>query len=161
MAIDAAEYRNVIGNFATGVTVVTTCVDGMMHGMTANAVTSVSLEPLLLLVCVARGARAHGELERAAHFGVSVLSAAQQDVSNTFASSGEPESGSLRGVAFRAGKTGAPLLEGSLACLECEIDGRLDGGDHTIVLGRVLDGEILSDEAPLLYFRGKYARTQD
>lgn len=154
--IDAAGYRKVIGTFATGVTVITTEVDGRLHGFTANAVTSVSLDPLLLLVCVDKRAHAHAELAKARGFGVSILAADQRDLSNLFATSAEPTVGALRGVAFRRGVTGVPLLDGALACLECESERALDGGDHTIYLGRVVEGAIVGDTRPLLYYQGAY-----
>ena len=154
--IDAAGYRKVIGTFATGVTVVTTEVDGRLHGFTANALTSVSLDPLLLLVCVDKRAHAHGELAKARGFGVSILSEHQRDLSNLFAKSAEPVAGTLRGAAFRRGVTGVPLLDGALACLECASERALDGGDHTIYLGRVVDGAIIGDAKPLLYYQGSY-----
>ena len=158
--IDVAGYRKVIGTFATGVTVITTEVDGRLHGFTANAVTSVSLDPLLLLVCVDKRAHAHAELAKARGFGVSILSEDQRDLSNLFAKSAEPTVGALRGVAFRRGVTGVPLLDGALACLECESERALDGGDHTIYLGRVVEGAILGEARPLLYYQGAY-RTID
>jgi flavin reductase (DIM6/NTAB) family NADH-FMN oxidoreductase RutF len=161
VTMDSTAFRRLMGNFATGVTVVTSQIDGMYHGMTANAVTSVSLDPLLVLVCVDKRARAHAEIARAGHFGMSMLSARQEDLSNLFASSAPPEQGSLRGVPIRVGKTGVPLIEGAIACLECEIDRLVDAGDHSIFLGRVVDGAVMSEEAPLLYFRGRYARLSD
>jgi flavin reductase (DIM6/NTAB) family NADH-FMN oxidoreductase RutF len=121
--IDAAGYRKVIGTFATGVTVIATEVDGRLQGVTANAVTSVSLDPLLLLVCVDKRAYADGEMARARGFGVSILAEDQRELSNLFASSAE-----------RA----------------------LDGGDHTIYLGRVVEGAIVGDTRPLLYHQGAY-----
>jgi flavin reductase (DIM6/NTAB) family NADH-FMN oxidoreductase RutF len=154
--IDAAGYRKVIGTFATGVTVVTTEVDGRLHGFTANAVTSVSLDPLLLLVCVDKRAHAHGELAKARRFGVSILGEDQRDLSDLFAKSGEPVAGTLRGAAFHRGVTGVPLLDRALACLECESERALDGGDHTIYLGRAVEGAILGDSKPLLYYQGAY-----
>src|SRR6185369_13999825 len=102
--MDTASFRKTIGTFATGVTVVTTANEGRLHGVTANSVTSVSLDPLLLLVCVDKAAHAHAELLRCSSFGVSILAADQKDVSNLFAKTGEPELGSLRGVGFRFGR---------------------------------------------------------
>jgi flavin reductase (DIM6/NTAB) family NADH-FMN oxidoreductase RutF len=156
VSLDSTEYRRIIGNFATGVTVVTTDVEGMLHGMTANAVTSVSLEPLLILVCVDKGAVSHAQMQAASHFGVNILSEAQQDLSNTFAASKPPEEGSLRGAPFRRAASGVPLLEGTLAWLDCEVDQAVDAGDHTIFIGRVLDGSVDCEDNPLLYFRGGY-----
>jgi flavin reductase (DIM6/NTAB) family NADH-FMN oxidoreductase RutF len=156
-------FRKIMGNFATGVTVVTTDVDGRLHGFTANAVSSLSLDPLLFLVCVDKKANAHAELHKAKHFGVSMLGAEQADVSNKFAKTGLPEDGSLRGVAFHRGETGVPLIDGCIACLECEVHDRLEGGDHTIVIGRVVAGCVAPDDAvpPLVFFRGRYRRLAD
>jgi flavin reductase (DIM6/NTAB) family NADH-FMN oxidoreductase RutF len=159
--IDVDLFRRVMSNFATGVTVVTTAVDGHLHGFTANAVTSVSLDPLLFLVCVDKRANAHEELHKATHFGVSVLSAAQTDVSNTFAKTGLPELGTLRGISFHLGASGVPLLDGCLACLECEVTEHLEGGDHTIVIGKVVHGCVGEEELPLLFFRGRYRGLAD
>ncbi len=159
--MDADDYRKIMGNFATGVTVVTTSVDGRFHGFTANAVTSVSLDPLLFLVCVDKKANAHGELSRAKHFGVSMLATHQKDVSSTFAETGLPEEGSLRGIDYRIGSTGVPLVRDCIACLECEVTELLEGGDHTIVIGRVVAGCVDSDAAPLLFFRGRYRQMAD
>jgi len=156
--IDATSFRRLVGNFATGVTVVTTSNDGMLHGMTANSFTSVSLDPLLLLVCVDKIAHGHTELRRCESFGVNLLSAGQKDVSALFAKTGEPEAGRLRGgVAYRLGTTGCPLIEGSLAWLECVPHAEVDAGDHTIFIGKVVDGLVeRPEDAPLLYFRGSY-----
>jgi flavin reductase (DIM6/NTAB) family NADH-FMN oxidoreductase RutF len=156
MPIDAAGYRKVIGAFATGVTIVTTEVDGRLHGFTANAVASLSLDPLLLLVCVDKRANAHPELARARAFGVNILTESQQDLSNLFAKSGEPMVSTLRGVPFHRGVTGVPLIDGALASLECETHRALDGGDHTIHLGRVVEGVVHRDAQPLLYYLGAY-----
>lgn len=157
MAIDIASYRRIMGNFATGITVVTTDNGGFLHGLTANSVTGLSQEPLLLLVCVDKKAHAHGEMLRCSSFGVNILADDQKDLSNLFAKSGEPEKGSLRGVPFHLGATGCPLIDGAMAHFECRRTGDLDGGDHTIFLGEVVAGGVDREEAsPLLYFRGGY-----
>ncbi len=161
MPISADEYRRLIGNFATGVTVVSTAAEGRLHAFTANSLTSVSLDPMLLLVCVDKGATAHGELKNAAKFGVSILSEAQEEISNLFAKSAEPEADRLRGVDFRLGESGAPLIEGAIASIECEVSDLLDGGDHTIFIGTVIGGAIRQESAPLLFFRGGYRRLRD
>jgi flavin reductase (DIM6/NTAB) family NADH-FMN oxidoreductase RutF len=159
--IDADLFRKLMGNFATGVTVVTTAVDDRLHGFTANAVTSVSLDPLLLLVCVDKRAHAHGELQQARSFGVNVLASSQAGISDIFAKSGAPVEGSLRGVEFRVGKTGSPLIEGCLAWLECAVHDLVEGGDHTIVVGRVVAGTLGGADPPLIFFRGRYCRLTD
>lgn len=155
--MDPSAFRKAIGNFATGVTVVTTANGGLLHGVTANSLTSVSLDPLLLLVCVDKSAHAHTEMLACSSFGISVLGADQKDVSNLFAKSGLPEEGNLRGAAYRLGATGCPLIEGALAHFECLPHAQVDAGDHTIFVGRVQSGEVgRPDAEPLLYFRGSY-----
>ena len=158
MTIDGDAYRRIIGQFATGVTVVTTAHDGWLHGMTANALTSVSLDPLLLLVCVDKSAHAHEQLDKAGSFAVNILAAEQEEVSKTFAVSSEPEQGQLRGVPYRLGPHGSPVLEGCLAYVECEVSDRFVGGDHTLFMGAVVGGELLREAAPLLFYQGRYQR---
>jgi flavin reductase (DIM6/NTAB) family NADH-FMN oxidoreductase RutF len=158
VAIDPNVFRSAMGTFATGVTVVTTNNDGYLHGLTANGVSSLSLDPMLFIVCVAKKANAHVEMTRAESFAVSVLTEAQEAISNTFASSSAPEPNSLRGVAYHCGMTGDPLVDGALAYIECKKNGALDGGDHTIFVGEVVSVEIVSDDPPLLYYRGGYRK---
>ncbi len=156
MTIDASEYRGIIGQFATGVTVITTSVDGWLHGMTANAITSVSLDPLLLLVCVDKEAHTHDHLSRAGAFAVSILAEDQQDLSQTFATSNKPEEGRLQGVRYRIGENGAPIIDGCLASIQCEVTERTDAGDHTVFFGRVLHAKSERDTPPLLFYQGTY-----
>lgn len=156
--MDPAAFRAVMGHFATGIAVVTTATGGRLHGITVNSLASVSLDPLLVLVCIETAARAHGEIQSAGRFGVSLLGAEQEAASRTFAARGEPESGRLRGVAYRIGPHGTPLLDGAIATLECSVVRRLDGGDHSIFLGQVLGGGVERDGEPLVYFRGAYRR---
>jgi flavin reductase (DIM6/NTAB) family NADH-FMN oxidoreductase RutF len=154
--LTAADFRNAIGHFATGVTIVTSiAADGEPVGTTASAVTSLSLDPPLLLVCFDRASvtleaiRAHGA------FAVNVLAAPQRHLSANFARRGL--AAVWDDVAHRPGLTGSPRLEGVLAALECTVEERLPGGDHEIVIGRVQAVEADSDTAaPLLYWRGTY-----
>jgi flavin reductase (DIM6/NTAB) family NADH-FMN oxidoreductase RutF len=154
--VGPAEFRHAMGHFATGVTVVTSMgADGSPVGTTANAVSSLSLDPPLVLVCFDRGSltlqavRVHGA------FVINVLAAPQRHLSANFARRG-PES-SWEGVRHRPGPTGSPRLEGALAALECTVERRFPGGDHEIVVGRVRDVETAGGEAvPLLYWRGAY-----
>ncbi len=159
--MDRDTYRSLIGRFATGVTVVTTNVGGRLHGMTANAVCSLSLDPLQLLVCVDLGSNCYIQMQNAEVFGVSILSADQEEISNVFAQSTEPTEGSLLGVEHRFGRLGAPLIEDALAHLECRIAERIPGGDHIIVIGDVVAGEVVRDARPLLFYGGRYGRLAD
>jgi flavin reductase (DIM6/NTAB) family NADH-FMN oxidoreductase RutF len=154
--MDRREFRDLVGYFATGVTVITTNHRGVLHGMTANAVCSLSLEPLLLLVCVDRRAHCHQQVLAARAFGVNVLSAEQRELSDLFARTLEPERGSLRGAAYWLSGAGIPILEGALAHLECRLVDVHPGGDHDIFVGEVSAGDASGSETPLVFYRGRY-----
>ena len=154
--MDSDSFRRILGSFPTGVTVLTTAVDGEFHGVTVNSLTSVSLDPQLVLVCIDKQAVAHGQIQRAGQFGVSFLAAAQEETSRLFAVSAPPDSGQLRGALYRLGSHGVPILEGSLAWLECALTDQYPGGDHTVFLGAVLAGGTEPQGNPLIYFRGRY-----
>jgi len=159
--MDRDVFRRILGRFATGVAVVTTAVEGSLHGITVNSLTSVSLDPLLVLVCIERRARAHAEIERARRFGVNFLRHDQEAISRLFAASSAPEEGRLRGVPFRIGRHGTPILEDRLAHLECDVSERFSGGDHSIFLGSVLGGDLAASARPLIYFQGRYRTLAD
>ena len=154
MPIDQNELRRVMGHFATGVTVITTISnDGKHYGLTANAFTSVSLEPPLLLISVDKKAESYPLFARSRVFAVNILTQKQETLSRRFAKSGGEK---FEGVGYRAGATGAPILEGALAHLECEIRHEFDAGDHTIFVGVAVEIGAEDAEEPLLYFRGGY-----
>jgi len=156
-SLTAAEFRNAMGHFATGVTVVTSVgADGEPVGTTANAVSSLSLDPPLILVCFDRASATLEAIATHGAFAVNVLSAPQQHLSANFARRGL--AAAWDGVRHRRGPTGSPRLDGVLAALECTVEHRLDGGDHEIVVGRVHEVETSgADVAPLLFWRGSYA----
>lgn len=156
MTVDPLEFRSVIGHFATGVAVITTAAGEEMQGMTANAITSLSLEPTMILVCVEKITHTHGLLGRSGVFAVNILAMHQEDVSRLFAKRAEPEINSLRGQRFVIGESGAPVLEDCLAYLECRVADVLDGGDHSIFLGEVVAAGVVSEGAPLVFYRGGY-----
>lgn len=152
-----ATLRDVMSQFATGITVLTAPGhDG--HGMTANAFTSVSLEPPLVLVCVAHTARMHAAVVSAGVFGVSVLSSGQGQVARYFADRRRPRGmAQFDAVDWTPGPcTGAPLLTGALAWLECRLTRIVDGGDHSIFLGEVLASQRSGEGGALLFFNGHY-----
>jgi flavin reductase (DIM6/NTAB) family NADH-FMN oxidoreductase RutF len=152
MAIDQREYRNTIGLFATGVTIVSVRSKHDIHGMTANALTSLSLDPLLLLVCIDRRAEMAELIGPAGRFAVSILRADQEPISRHFAGQPQPD----MSIAFND-LAGAPALRESLAALSCSVEQILDGGDHLIVIGRVEALRKTEDSInPLIYFGGKY-----
>jgi flavin reductase (DIM6/NTAB) family NADH-FMN oxidoreductase RutF/pimeloyl-ACP methyl ester carboxylesterase len=153
---DARTFRDALGCFATGVTIVTAVTpDGTPIGLTANSFTSVSLDPPLLLVCVANNAGSADLLRSASHFGVNVLQIGQQPTSNRFAGKGEDR---FATTPWEQGENGVPVLTGSLASFECQQFSLNDGGDHFILVGQVLKAIYEPRRDPLLYFRGKYRR---
>lgn len=156
MAVDPAELRLAMGHLVTGVCVVTAPRDGEEPcGLTVNSIASVSLDPPLILICVDRAAASHDCIRDAGVFAVSILASDQERVSRRFAS--WDLSDKLRGVAYRAEATGAPVLEGALAWLDCRLWAEYPGGDHTIFVGEVLAADA-REASPLLYYRGGYGR---
>jgi flavin reductase (DIM6/NTAB) family NADH-FMN oxidoreductase RutF len=146
------QFRSVMGHFATGITVVASRgADGKPVGLTVNAFTSVSLDPPLVLVCVHKQAEGHDAILAAGHFGVSILAEDQGDIAMVF--SQEDPVSRFEGVQVRDGPLGSPILQGALAWIECRIEEVFPGGDHSIVLGRVVGCEA-GDGEPVLFFRG-------
>ena len=162
-ALDSLEYRRVVGRFATGVAVVTAVVDGEHHAMTCNSFTSVSLDPVLVLFCPEKIARFHDVVLTAGRWAVSVLGENQQDVSRHFARRGRPLDDQFAGLPHVYGPlTGAVVLDGALASLECRTVSTTDAGDHTVVIGEVLGFGVPEAAAdPLLYFEGRYRAFRD
>jgi len=158
-SLSTIEFRKALGHFSTGVTVVTVERDpGKVHGMTANSFTSVSLHPMLILVCVDHGAKILPMLEENKQFGVSVLKQNQQAISEYFAKGVHSAEAEHRlGVHFRRTSSGASVLEETLLQMSCKLSASHPAGDHTIFIGEVLDAEIHEGE-PLLYFRGEYRK---
>ena len=112
--ISTDQYRRIMGHFATGVTIVTTAHDGRIAGMTANAITSVSLEPMLLLFCADKRTRTHDMIDRSGVFAVTILSEEMRELAQMFAENGRPEEERFRGVKYTTAKTGAPILQGTV-----------------------------------------------
>ncbi len=158
MAIEKNELRRVMGHFATGVTVITSIrSSGEMHGLTANAFTSVSLIPPLLLVCIDKKAESYPCFDESKIFTVNVLSSDQEALSRRFAVTGGDK---FEGVSYKIGANGAPILDGALAFLECKVTEKIDGGDHTIYVGEIEQAET-KEGKPLLFFRGGYRELGD
>lgn len=156
--VDTRLYRDVAGSFATGVTVVTTTDASGPRGLTANAVSSLSLDPTLFLVCVEMHGGSYPALRDAGHFAINILAADQEHVSVFFAGPTVP--GAAMGEhGYRMSPQGSPLLDNALAWLDCRMHSILDGGDHQIFVGEVVSCEIARPQAePLLFFRGQYRR---
>jgi flavin reductase (DIM6/NTAB) family NADH-FMN oxidoreductase RutF len=155
MTIDAQELRRVMGHFATGVTVITTKdKDGGPNGLTANAFMSLSLNPPLILISVDKGATCYGCFLPQNGFTVNFLSEDQEEISRRFATKGIDK---FAGLKWKEGSNGAAILDGVLGHVECKITQCYDGGDHTIVLGEILNVNA-TGERPLLFYKGKYLR---
>ena len=151
--VDPARFRQLLGRFATGVTVVTAKgPDGNPVGMTANTLTSVSLLPPLISVCIDHAADMHQTMQRTAAFTVNILAANQEALSRRFAEQGRNRFDGLR---VEPNRQGGVVLDGVIAYLECEGVSQVPSGDHTIYIARVIGGEIFEGE-PLLYYRSGY-----
>lgn len=159
MPVTIAEFRRALGQFATGVTVVTVMRDdGSVHGMTANSVASVSLEPLQILVCVAHRALTCRYVGERGNFGINILSEDQEEMARFFAlPEQDPETARQLGVVFRSSKRGTPLLEKCLVQLDCRLVQTVNSGDHAIFIGDVADVRIREGN-PLLFHAGQYKR---
>jgi flavin reductase (DIM6/NTAB) family NADH-FMN oxidoreductase RutF len=154
VTFDSHQQRRIMGRFATGVTVVTTRSGEKVSGMTANAVTSLSLHPPLVLVAVDKRATMHAALHEGRCFAVSILAEEQEALSRRFAASGPKEFGDL---ALTTAVTGAPVLADALGWVDCRLVYVLPGGDHDIFVGEIVAGDA-RDGKPLLFYGGKYRR---
>jgi 3-hydroxy-9,10-secoandrosta-1,3,5(10)-triene-9,17-dione monooxygenase reductase component len=150
---DPELFREVFGRFATGVAVITSAGAGSVGGMTANALCSLSLDPLLALVCFANSARTLSTVRESGRFAVNLLASGQRDVAGLFASKA-PEAEKLERVPHVL-RGGMPVIEGAIAWAVCEVRELIAGGDHTIAIGRVVEMG-LGDGEPLLWFEGRY-----
>ena len=152
-AARARRFRDVLGLFASGVTVVTSMSDGSPVGMTCQSFSSVSLEPPLVMFCPAKTSRAWPMMQRAGFFCVNFLSADQAEVSQAMATKGNDK---YDGIAWRPAATGAPMIDGAIGFVDCTVHSVHEAGDHYVVLGRVRELGFGEDGKPLLYFRGGY-----
>ncbi len=152
---DAATFRTVLGHFCTGITIVTASDQGAPVGLTCQSFASVSLDPPLVLFVPAKASQSWPHIRAAGHFCANVLADDQEDLGRRFAIKGADK---FAGVGWRPGITGAPLLEGCLAVIECEMAAVHDAGDHDIAVGRVVDLGVASEASPLLFYRGGYGR---
>lgn len=155
-SVDEARFRQVLGHFCTGVMIVTGIHGGEPVGFTVQAFTSVSLDPPLVAFCVAKTSSSWPRIQAAGAFCANVLDAGQEALSRVFATRGAER---FRGVGWRPGPaTGAPVLDDVLAWVEGRVEAEHDAGDHTIVVGRVLDLDARMGGRPLLFYRGGFGR---
>lgn len=157
MSFDSSLQRKIMGRFATGVTVASTQCDGQTWGMTANGVTSLSLDPPLVLLAVGRDSVSREMFAKAGCFALNILAAEQEELSNRFAFAGPKD---FSGLETRTAESGAPILKDALGWVDCRTADVLHGGDHDIFIGHILAGDF-REGAPLLYFGGRYARLAD
>lgn len=154
-AVTSEEFRRACGRFATGVTVATVLdANGAPHGLTVSSFTSVSLDPPLILICLGQAVTVIEAFRAARYFGINVLGAEQRELSDHFARKGHDRFGSIR---WHSGTTGVPLLEDTLAEMECEVDQRFIAGDHDIFVGRMVRARV-SEGPPLVHFASRYRR---
>lgn len=151
------DFKGALGSWASGVTVVTTELDGLVYGITVSSFSSLSIDPLLILVSLADSNHLPGMIKKSQKFAVSILASDQQDISAYFAKSGrDPQPAFETPVQMRPWFTGSPVIEGAIAHLDCELDQAIQGGDHTIALGRVVGADFDATKQPLVYFRRAY-----
>jgi flavin reductase (DIM6/NTAB) family NADH-FMN oxidoreductase RutF len=156
-AFSGRDFRNTVGAFATGVTVITTQGTEHPYGMTANAFSSVSLDPPLILVCVIKGTEGAASIEKNGVFAVNILCTDQEPLSRYFASRDRPRGWqAFEQVPHRRLASGSPILEGSAAYLDCRLATAHDAGDHVIYIGEVMALGTNPDVTPLLFHAGKY-----
>tara|TARA_B100001765_G_scaffold104135_1_gene64433 strand:- start:778 stop:1269 length:492 start_codon:yes stop_codon:yes gene_type:complete len=148
-------FRKAWGSFATGVSLITTVEEnGSVHGMTANGIASISLEPMLAMVCVGHSAKTYPILESTGKFGINILAENQKAIGEYYAKSDTPD-GVASPAIFKFTKAGTPFLEGSLASMDCRVINAHKEGDHTVFIGEVSEIEV-SEGSPLLFYTGKW-----
>ncbi len=155
--VDLGQFKRALGSFATGVTLATTAVGSELHGVTANAVMSVSLEPPLVLLSIQQGTRMHTALQCSDNYALNILAADQEDLARYFADSAKSHgTAAFSRLSYHCGPTGAPLLADAIAHADCRIVEAYPAGDHTLYLGRVVHADARPDGRPLLYFRKRF-----
>jgi flavin reductase (DIM6/NTAB) family NADH-FMN oxidoreductase RutF len=163
MPFDPNLFRQVLGRFATGVTVITVCKDDVKRGMTANAFTSVSLNPPLILVSIDKKADTHGLMMESEAFCVNILPEHRREWSDWWAGKAPKDVDQFANMPYSTKATGSPVLDECLGYIDCKVWARYEGGDHTLFVGEVQDASINSDAnlKPLLFFASKYRKIAD
>lgn len=154
--LDARELRNTMGQFCTGVVIATGCLDGKPAGFAAQSFTSLSLDPPLVALAPGKTSTSWPKIRDSGSFCINILGAHQKAICDVFAQSGIDK---FAEFSWRAGVTGAPVLDGVIAYVDCDLEQEHDAGDHTVAVGRIRDIRILdADALPLLFFRGAYGQ---
>lgn len=156
MSVTPESFKAALGSWAAGVTVVTTRHEGLVYGITVSSFSSLSMDPLLILVCLADSNRLPRMIEQSGHFAVSILAEGQETISGFFAVSGREPVEAYTEFETLDWVTGSPLIGGALAHLDCEVDRLVPGGDHTIAIGRVVGADSHPGKKPLIYYRRGY-----
>ena len=157
--MDKASFRHAMSHFASGVTIMTTSAGGTAHGMTVSAFASQSLDPLLILVSVERSTTMHKLVMESRAFAINILGENGEGTARFFADNARLSGREFREGAYHLGVTGSPILEEATAYLEATLDGTLEAGDHSIMVGRVEALKVVrEDAAPLIYHRSRYRR---
>jgi 3-hydroxy-9,10-secoandrosta-1,3,5(10)-triene-9,17-dione monooxygenase reductase component len=153
--VDPARFRTVLGHFCSGITIITALDGGAPVGLTCQSFSSVSLEPPLVLFCATKSSSSWPRIRSAGHFCANILGEDQEELCRSFAQSGADK---FAGVGWTPGPSGAPVITGCLAYVDCELEAVHDAGDHDIAVGRVLELDHAKAGGPLLFFRGGYGR---
>ncbi|MEO8539334.1 MAG: flavin reductase family protein [bacterium] len=155
--VSPEDFKGALGSWASGVTVVTTQLDGQVYGITVSSFSSLSMEPRLILVSLQDSNHLPHMIRKSKHFGVSILAVGQDEISGYFSKSGRnPEPAFGPEIPVHVMETGSPLISGAIAQIDCELEEALPGGDHTIAIGRVVGATFDTEKLPLMYFRRAY-----
>jgi flavin reductase (DIM6/NTAB) family NADH-FMN oxidoreductase RutF len=154
--VDPNDFKGALGSWAAGVTVVTTRVNDMVYGLTVSSFASLSVDPLLILVCIQNSNHLVEMVQQSKSFAVSILAEGQEEISSHFATSGREPVDHYRDFGTIEWHTGSPIIDGAVAHLDCELHDALPGGDHTIMVGRVIGAAYDPNKQPLVYFRRAY-----
>ena len=153
LPFDSAKFRQVLGHFSTGVTVITAATEAGPVGLAVGSFSSVSLDPPMVAFFPDKGSSSWPKIEASGHFCVNILADTQEDVCRRFASRADDK---FAGLGWKPAGSGSPLLDGVLAWIDCDIDAVSEAGDHFSVMGRVRDLGVSNEGAPLLFYRGGY-----
>ena len=154
MPITGDELKAILRNYPTGVTIVTTTYNGVYYGLTVNSFTSISLNPPLVMIAIDKRAASHDAIAKSGIFAVNILPYDMADLAVRFATA--PQQERFKGLEVFTARTGAPIIKGSLAYLDCRVYVQYEGGDHTIFLGLVEEGKVLNNKKPLIYYNRSY-----
>jgi flavin reductase (DIM6/NTAB) family NADH-FMN oxidoreductase RutF len=157
MPVPPKVFRNTLAKFCTGVTIITTKNQDGLHGLTVNSFTSVSLDPPLILICIQKNGLSHSTLCECEDFVVNILSKEQKELSDRFANPALDSEERFRDLNFRLSENGLPILAGNLGHLECRVVNQFEGGDHTVFMGQVENGDYSEGKRPLLFYDSGYA----